>query len=296
MSHVLTYVATDYSLPDLMRATHRVLGEGHARIERIDWLNPGRACDIYFAGADPLRIEAALRQIALPTTVDLAVQPVEGRRKKVLLADMESTVIHNEMLEELADFVGLRAKVETITTRAMNGELDFREALHERVALLRGLPEQVLHDCQEAIRFDSGARVLVGTLRAHGVYCALVSGGFTCFADWVAERVGFDSCRANRLLIENGKLKGEVAEPILDKDAKLKALQEITDGLGLAPADAIAVGDGANDLPMIAAAGLGVAFHGKPKVAAAAPFRIDYGDLSTLLYFQGYHRSELSGD
>lgn len=295
MTHVLTFVASDYSLLDLMRATHRVLGEQRARIERIDWLNPGRACDIVFADADPVRVEAAVRAMVGSATVDLAVQPAEGRRKMLLVADMESTVIQNEMLEELADFVGLRSQVERITTRAMNGELDFRAALIERVALLRGLPAQVLDDCRELIRFDPGARVLVETLRAHGAYCAMVTGGFTCFADWVAERVGFDYCQANVLELEGGKLSGEVAEPIQGKEAKLAALEKLAAELGLTPADAIAVGDGANDLPMLAAAGLGVAFHGKPSVAAVARFRVDHGDLSTLLYFQGYRRGELHG-
>ncbi len=295
MSHVLTFVANDYSLLDLMRATHRVLGEQRARIDRIDWLSPGRACDIYFDGAEPALIEKAVRAVVGLATVDLAVQKARDRRKLLLVADMESTVIHNEMLDELADFVGLRAKVEQITTRAMNGELDFRAALRERVALLRGLPEQVLHDCLETIRFDSGARVLVATLRAHGAYCALVSGGFTFFAEWVAERVGFELCQANVLRIEGGKLSGEVEEPILDKEAKLRTLRQLAEEQGLSLEDAVTVGDGANDLPMLQAAGLGVAFHGKPRVAAAAPFRVDHGDLSTLLYFQGYHRAELSG-
>ena len=295
MSHVLTFVATDYSLLDLMRATHRVLGEQRARIDRIDWLNPGRACDIYFDNADPAQIGAAVRAVIGSATVDMAVQPAVGRRKQLLVADMESTVIHNEMLEELADFVGLRAKVEQITTRAMNGELDFRAALRERVALLRGLPASVLQECLEAIRFDSGARVLVETLRAHGVYCAMVSGGFTFFTEWVAGRVGFDFHQANVLKIEGGKLAGEVAEPIQGSEAKLAALERLAAERDLTPADALTVGDGANDLPMLLAAGLGVAFHGKPKVAAAARFRVDHGDLSTLLYFQGYRRNELSG-
>lgn len=296
MSHVLTFVASDYSLLDLMRATHRVLGEQRAKIDKIDWLSPGRACDIAFSGAAPEDVEAAVRKVVGSATVDLAVQPAQGRKKKLLLADMESTVIHNEMLEELADYVGLRAQVERITTRAMNGELDFGAALRERVALLRGLPESVLDECRETIRFDPGARVLVETLRGHGVPAVLLTGGFTCFADWVAERVGFAACRANVLeLTAERTLAGTVAEPILGKEAKLSALEELCAELGILPAEVAAVGDGANDLPMLEAAGLGVAFHGKPAVAAAARFRVDHGDLSALLYFQGYRRSELSG-
>ncbi len=239
MSHVLTFVASDYSLLDLMRATHRVLGEQRAKIERIDWLSPGRACDVFFSGAAPADVETAVRKVVGSATVDLAVQPAAGRRKKLLLADMESTVIHNEMLEELADYVGLRAQVEKITTRAMNGELDFRAALLERVALLRGLPETVLGECREAIRFDSGARTLVATLRDHGVHCVLVTGGFTCFADWVAERVGFEACRANLLELDGSGasrvLAGTVAEPILGKEAKLAALEELCAELGISP-------------------------------------------------------------
>jgi len=300
MSHVLTLAASAALLPDLARAAERIARELGTAPGPLDWLDPGRACDLPLAGEASGALaegalERALREVFAGSPVDLAVQPAAGRRKKLLLADMESTVIANEMLEELAEFVGLRERVERITTRAMNGELDFRASLIERVALLRGLPEQVLHDCLELIRFDPGAPALVSTLKAHGVPCALVSGGFTFFAEWVAARVGFEFCCANQLQIEDGRLAGTVAEPILDKGAKLRQLEQLTLERGLLPADAATVGDGANDLPMLLAAGLGVAYHGKPAVAAAARFRVDHGDLTTLLHFQGYRRSEISG-
>jgi phosphoserine phosphatase len=296
MSHVLTCVAADYSMLDLLPVVHRALDDLQLQVERLDWLNPGRACDLYFGRGvvvDAVAAERAVRAVLGPTAVDIALQPVAGRRKRLLVADMESTVIRNEMLDELADFVGLRPQVERITSRAMNGELDFREALTERVALLRDLPVQVLHDCLECIRFDPGARVLIATLRAHGVHTALVSGGFTCFADWVRERVGFDVSQANELLHTDGLLTGTVGEPILDRDAKVEALRRLCAELGIEPGEAASVGDGANDLPMLQASGLGVAFHGKASVAAAARFRIDHGDLSTLLYFLGFRSDDL---
>lgn len=203
---------------------------------------------------------------------------------------MESTVIENEMLDELAQLVGAGEKVAAITARAMNGELDFRAALRERVGLLADLDASVLERCRGRIRIDSGARVLVATLKAHGVVTALVSGGFLCFAEPVAEELGFEHVQANRLELDSGRLTGRVLEPILDRDAKVQALEGLCRQYGLDRSEAVAIGDGANDLAMLGAAGFGVAYHGKPIVAEAAPQRIDAGDLSTLLYFLGYAR------
>ena len=256
-------------------------------------LSPDHALDLLFDGpaldeARAAEVRARLSELCAGRGADMALQDAAGRRKKLLVADMESTVIRNEMLDELADFVGLREQIAAITERAMNGELDFETAIKERVSLLKGLDESVLSTCAERMELDPGARVLVRTLQAHGVPTALVSGGFTFFARRVQEDLGFDFMQANELLVENGKLTGEVGLPILDREAKVTALDRLCAEHGLSAADAVTVGDGANDLSMLLKSGLGVAFHGKKHVAEAARFRIDHGDLSTLLYFQGY--------
>jgi len=206
---------------------------------------------------------------------------------------MESTIIENEMLDELADFVGARDRVADITRRAMNGELDFAAAVRERVALLRGLPESVLNAAMQRVRIMPGAPQLVATMRAHGAYTALVSGGFTWFTGRIKERLGFDSHQANELVVLGGHLMGRVREPILGREAKEAALRQLAADRGLTPEDAVTVGDGANDLPMLKAAGLGVAFHAKPAVAAEARIRITHGDLRSLLYLQGYRDDEI---
>jgi phosphoserine phosphatase len=254
----------------------------------VDWLAPG-ACDI--AGVT----EEAARAAIIGAPIDIIAQPVAGRRRKLLVADLESTIIENEMLEELADFLGLRAHVAEITRRAMNGEIDFVGALTERVALLRGLPESVLDEAATRIRIMPGARALIATLRRHGVTTALVSGGFTVFADRVAAELGFDRVVANRLDIAAGKLAGTIGPPIVTATTKHDALLSFAAELGIGLDATAAVGDGANDLPMLQAAGLGVAFRAKPAVAAAARWRVDHGDLTALLYAQGYRQSELSG-
>jgi phosphoserine phosphatase len=206
---------------------------------------------------------------------------------------MESTIIENEMLDELADFVGARERVADITRRAMNGELDFAAAVRERVALLKGLPEVVLEKAMTRVRIMSGAQALVATMRAHGATTALVSGGFTWFTGRIKERLGFDIHQANELIVLGKHIMGRVREPILGREAKEAALKAIAAERGLTPADAITVGDGANDVPMLKAAGLGVAFHAKPAVAAEATVRVDRGDLTTLLYLQGYRDGEI---
>jgi phosphoserine phosphatase len=220
------------------------------------------------------------------------VQPSAHRRKRLLVADMDSTMIGQECLDELADQVGLKSRIAAITERAMNGDIAFEPALRERVALLRGLPLKIIDEVfAERIGVSPGALALVHTMRAYGAYTCLVSGGFTLFTDRVAAMIGFHENRANRLVIEADRIAG-VEEPILGRDAKLAALLDLTEKLGLARAHTLAVGDGANDVAMLEAAGLGVAYRAKPKVAASAHARIDHGDLTALLYIQGYSREE----
>ncbi|NBT30781.1 MAG: phosphoserine phosphatase SerB [Rhodobacteraceae bacterium] len=225
--------------------------------------------------------------------IDLVIQPAEGRRKKMLLADMDSTMIRQECIDELAAEAGVGDRVAAITARAMNGELDFEAALDERVGLLTGLPASVIGDVLDSrISLMPGGYELVQTMKANGGYAALVSGGFTAFTARIAETLGFDENRANTLLSENGRLTGKVARPILGREAKVTALEEITARLGLAEADVLAVGDGANDLGMLGRAGTGVALHAKPSVQAQCKVRINHGDLTALLFIQGYARSE----
>jgi phosphoserine phosphatase len=225
--------------------------------------------------------------------VDLVILPMAGRRKAILIADMDSTMIKQECIDELADVAGVGARVKDITARAMNGELDFEAALRARVGLLKGLPEAVISQVlQTRITDMPGGAVLLATMKANGAYAALVSGGFTAFTAAVAVRLGFDENRANRLLVENSFLTGEVGMPILGQQAKVDALDQITARLGLRDADVLAVGDGANDLAMLGRAGLGVALHAKPSVAAQCDVRVNFGDLTALLFLQGYARSE----
>ena len=227
--------------------------------------------------------------------VDLIVQPSEGRRKKMLLADMDSTMIQQECIDELADEAGVGPHVKDITARAMNGELDFEGALIERVSLLKGLEEGVIAKVlAERITLMPGGKALLATMKANGAYAALVSGGFTAFTAKVAAELGFDENRANTLLMNDGKLSGEVGRPILGREAKVDALKDITARLGLRHEDVMAVGDGANDLGMLGLAGAGVALHAKPSVAAECDIRINFGDLTALLYLQGYARTDFA--
>jgi phosphoserine phosphatase len=252
------------------------------------------AVDIPFTASDDSRAMAnRLRQARGDLPIDVVVQPSGFRRKKLLLADMDSTMIEQECIDELADFAGLKAHVAKITERAMRGEIEFEPALRERVALLKGLPVSVVEEVlAKHITLTPGGPELVATMRANGAYTCLISGGFTLFTGAVAEMLGFDEHRANELIVRDGKLTGEVKEPILGRAAKLATLIELRESFDLDDIDTLAVGDGANDLDMIRAAGLGVAYHAKPAVAAAAAARIDYGDLTALLYAQGYRRDE----
>jgi phosphoserine phosphatase len=258
------------------------------------WLADGIACDIALRdGSDPAAAESTIRALIAGAPVDLAVQDAETRRKKLLIADMDSTMIGQECIDELAAEVGLKDRVAAITARAMNGEIAFEPALRERVALLKGLPVSVVDDViARRITLTPGGMELIATMKAKGYYTALVSGGFTVFTSRIAATLGFDENRANILLDADGKLTGDVAEPILGKQAKVDALLEISERLGLSPDEAMAIGDGANDLGMLHASGAGVALHAKPAVAAEAKIRIDHGDLTALLYLQGYRKSD----
>jgi phosphoserine phosphatase len=287
--HVVTLL-TNPETPVLERVTVESLrnawGGGEAR-----WLDPGVAAEFDVAEVPGNRWEVWEGLQAL--RIDMVVQRAEGRRKRLLIADMDSTMIRQECIDELADEAGVGAHVAGITARAMNGELDFEGALRERVGLLKGLPETVIGQVlRDRITLMPGGKVLLATMKANGAYAALVSGGFTAFTSSVAERLGFDENRANTLHISDGRLAGTVAEPILGKEAKLQALEEITAQLGVSPDAALAVGDGANDLPMLLAAGTGVALHAKPRVQAECEVRVNHGDLTALLYLQGYGRDE----
>ena len=238
-----------------------------------------------------LRQEAAAAVAEMP--VDWALVPLANRRKKLLVADMDSTIINVECLDELADFAGIKAEIAAITERAMRGELEFEPALRERVAKLKGLALSALQKTyDERVRLNPGARTFVRTMAAHGARSVLVSGGFTYFTTRVAEAAGFHAERANVLLDDGAALTGGVQEPILGRAAKLSALQEEAAALGLTPDETLAIGDGANDLDMIKAAGLGIAYRAKPLVAAEADVRIDHTSLETALFFQGYARGE----
>ena len=268
---------------------------GSTRGETL-WLSEHEAWQVQFSvseppDADQVRATVAEALANLPVDVNV-VSDDASRRKKLLVADMESTIIEQECLDELADHIGLRDRISEITARAMRGEIAFEEALKERVGLLKGLNADVLEKLYDRITLVPGARELVATMRANGAYCALVSGGFTFFTERIAARLGFHTHQANTLDIVDGRLTGTVSPPILGREAKLAALERLRRELNLQPEETLAVGDGANDLDMIRAAGLGVAFRAKPIVAAEAKASIRHGDLTALLYLQGYSKSE----
>ncbi len=261
------------------------------------WLFDEVAAEIVFESHDDVRtIESRLREARGDLPIDIVVQPEASRRKKLLLADMDSTMISQECVDELADLAGLKAHVAGITERAMRGDIQFEPALRERVALLKGLPVSVVGEVlTKRITPTPGGRELVMTMRAHGAWTCLISGGFTLFTNAVAAMLGFQENRANELGVADAKLTGQVREPILGRAAKLATLIELRESFDLDGIDTLVVGDGANDLDMIQHAGLGVAYHAKPAVAAAAAARIDHGDLTALLYAQGYRRDEFVG-
>lgn len=261
------------------------------------WLADNIACDLPLKdGIAPEEARDAIAAALDEMPVDIAVQNAAGRRKRLLIADMDSTMIRQECVDELAAEAGFYDKVAAITRRAMNGEIAFEPAMRERVALLRGLDLSIVDRVLEnRVTLTPGGRELIATMKRNGAYTALVSGGFTLFTSRVAHKLGFDEHRANILNHENGKLDGTVVEPVLGRQSKIDALEELTAKLEISTDDALAVGDGANDLGMLRLAGSGVALHAKPVVAAEAKIRIDHGDLTALLYIQGYRRSEFAG-
>lgn len=295
----MTYVTTLVSSPKkpmLDDSLLRQVARNLPAAQPAQWLDKGFAADILFtprSAVEILSLQKIVLQILDGIAIDVFTQPVVARRKKLLVADMDSTMIAQECIDELADFVGQKTRVAAITERAMRGEIAFEPALRERVALLRDLDTDIIRQViAERISLTPGARMLVQTMRAQGAYTALVSGGFTSFTSEIATMIGFHTHQANVLIIENGKFSGHVAEPILGKAAKLEALKHFRTLHSLSAEETLAIGDGANDLAMLEQAGLGVAFHAKPAVAAAAHARIDHGDLTALLYAQGYKRQE----
>ncbi|HVY98661.1 MAG TPA: phosphoserine phosphatase SerB [Dongiaceae bacterium] len=295
MECILTLIAGDSAklTPALIETLTARLREAGARAGEPYWLAPGdRACDLPFDRLEPGRVHEIARATLADLPVDFHAQPEAGRRKKLLIADMDSTVVTTETLDELAAEAGLKDVIAEITRRSMRGELDFSQALIERVAMLADLPESALARTAAATRLTPGARTLVQTMKADGAFTALVSGGFKYFTSRVAALVGFDLDLANDLEISEGRLTGELAGPILDKDGKVNALRTLAAERGLAVEDAVTVGDGANDLPMLLAAGLGVAFHGKPLLREQVRAQVNHNDLSALLYFQGYRQEE----
>lgn len=293
---VLTLVADHTghaSLRNLSASLKATLADAGAVLREPDWLKPDHAVDIAFSGLPLAAAKALLDSTILPHGIDVCLQETDCRRKKLFLADMDSTMITIECIDELADFAGLKAEVSAITEKAMQGLLDFNEAFRARVAMLKGLREEVLQQVyDERVTLTAGARTLVQTMRAHGCYTALVSGGFTFFTSRVREAIGFHMDVSNELLFENGVLTGRAKEPILNAAAKLATLERLIKEKNIPRKETLAIGDGANDVPMIEAAGFGVAFHAREKAEKAADAVIRYGDLATLLYFQGYRESE----
>jgi len=283
---------SDSHLQSAMRATD-ITGDLH-------WLADSEACEVSFSARqdfDAGMAEQAARSALADLPIDIAFVPAKNRKKKLLVADMDSTIIEQECIDELADVAGIGHKVADITARAMTGELDFQDALRARLALLKDLPEQaIIEVITKRLTFTPGARTLVQTMKANGAITALLSGGFTHFSSYVSKICGFDEHQANILEIKDGKLTGSAIEPIMDKDQKKRSLAQLTVMNGMTFADTMAVGDGANDLPMLLRAAMGVALHGKPAVRDGAKYRIDHGDLTALLYLQGYKREEFKGE
>lgn len=301
MSHSL--IATLISNPDAESTARipndladKLSAELNGRKQSPNWLAEGIACDIALSSRmTQEQGQKILASILQGSKIDYAIQNADNRKKQALIADMDSTMIDQECIDELAAEIGVKEKVAAITAKAMNGEIEFESALRERVALLKGLPASVSQQViEKRITLAKGGKTLVATMKQNTAWCALVSGGFTLFTQEIATMLGFDEHHANTLEIEDGAFSGTVREPILGAEAKVTALQTIARQKGLTAEDFIAVGDGANDLPMLTMAGTGIALHAKPSVAAQAKIRIDHGDLTALLYLQGYHQYEFA--
>ncbi len=293
MRMILTLIAGARSRQNLPRLAGAIAGAAGIKGEP-SWLADD-ACDLVLDATSPALTEAAARAVIDDAEIDVLVQPATNRRKRLLVADMESTIIENEMLDELADFIGRRQEISEITRRAMNGEIDFTAALEARVRLLAGLPDQVLQEAARRIRLRAGARQLIATMRSAGAVTALVSSGFMIFAEAVAVELGFDHVVANRLDLRAGLIAGTVSAPIVTGESKREALLTLAADHAVPLQQSMAVGDGANDLPMLTAAGIGIAFHAKPAVASSTRWRLDHADLTGLLYAQGYRRDEILG-
>lgn len=296
MEFVVTLIAAPGGELDagiVAEATARLNGLG-AETGRPNWLAADRACDLGFDGLSPDQADAAVRLMLDSRPVDVIAQPSEGRRKKLLIADMDSTIVTSETLTDVADAAGKGEIIAEITDRVMRGELDFAASLRERVAMLKGLSETALDSAYHEIEVSPGAEILVRTMVASGATTALVSGGFTYFTSRIAERLGFHINMANEFIIEGGKLTGKVKEPILSRTSKYDALVKLSAENGLSLADTVAVGDGANDLEMIQSAGLGCAYRGKPILRGAARVKLDHADLTGLLFAQGFREEEFA--
>ncbi|MDB2414828.1 phosphoserine phosphatase SerB [Rickettsiales bacterium] len=300
MQNVTTLI---YS-PDSPKLYENIINKAFKHLEKkgavisgFKWLSKNEACDITYSDLDPENASIILKEKFEGLPIDIISQKTDNRRKKLLISDMDSTIIQQECIDELADNLGLKDKVAQITERAMNGELDFSESLRERVALLKDLDEAQLKETYDKkIQLMPGAKTLLKTMRENDAYCLLVSGGFTYFTSKIKDLIGFNEDHANILQIIDGKLTGKVIEPILDKDSKLKTLNLNIDKLKISVNDTIAVGDGANDLPMLLGAGIGIAYHAKESVKAKANFSIDHGDLTALLFAQGFSKKEFKED
>ena len=293
MNLVLTLIAAPNSnalTKDVIDHAAIALTGAGALVGDLNWLAAGEAVDLSFDGITLDVADTTLAEAELP--VDAVTQKAATRRKKLLIADMDSTMVTGETLDELAEFAGVKDRVAAITARAMNGELDFEAALDERVGLLEGMSTDMLQEAWKTVEYTGGAKTLVATMKANGAFAALVSGGFDFFTGAVRAELGFDYDQANVLIQADGKLTGKVQKPVLDRQAKVDALENLSSEQGITSGDAIAVGDGANDLQMISIAGTGVAFHAKPSVQEQARICINHGDLTALLYLQGYAKSD----